>query len=280
MTLEQRPHQLTSKFNTLCRTLLLSGALLQSSFAGITANIGYINIDSLPNTSGVPSDLRYSALRTTATSLGAAGGLAWQSERINASLEKQAIQLDKIYNFRRIILPHHVLPPVIIESNDELNLATDQSIRADSKTFKIIKPARFATTDPTWRNYLYMNYKKPDAPNQSLLPSTRNEARMWNTFVDEGWKEGVFQANEIFKENLSQLRQDFTGMNLFRILQKQNMVNAPFVAETKLGVTGNTHELRINDRVIRITDPSKLQTDSKKWIPIFTDDGRRSHFMK
>jgi len=52
---------------------------------------------------------------------------------------------------------------------------------------------------------------------------------------------------------------------LYHKLYAQNMVSAPFVAQADLGVTGDDREMRVNDRVLRITDTSRLNVDSHSW---------------
>lgn len=238
----------------------------------INANVGYVNISDYPSGSNQINSIRLTAIREAATQLGATGALAWRSEQINHSLNQQGQTLDGIFNFNRLILEHNVLPPVITESDNNLNLASTTSIRAAAKTYKLISPARFVTTPPTWRNYLIMNYKKPNIPNRALLPTTQVEARTWNAFFKQGWQQGLEQAKSIFNINLSELKRDYSGMLLYRKLLSEHMVNSPYVSQADLGVTGNSHELRIGDTVTRITGESKLQTNSNKWLPIFTSN--------
>ena len=236
----------------------------------IQANVGFININTLPNALTGISPIRLKALQETASQLGATGALAWRSIQINKSLQKEAAYLDRVFDFRRLLLPHHVLPPVISQASGTLNLASDISIRGDSQTYMLIKPARFVTTAPTWRDYLWMNYSKPSLPNNTLLPTNKNEAIAWNAYLKQGWQEGLLQANAIFEANLSRLKRDYSGMILFNNLLQKHMVTAPYVAESTLGVTGNASELHINDHIARITDPAKLQVNSRAWSPVFT----------
>ena len=151
-----------------------------------------------------------------------------------------------------------------------MNLDSDTSIRLDSKTYKIIQQARFVTTPPTWRDYLYMDFSPPNVPSKSLLPESQDEAKVWNAYLKKGWIQGTDQANDIFRSNLDRMKRDFLGMVLYRKLLEQHMVSSPFVAQTSLGVTGDANEIHINDQVLRITAPSALQTDASKWQPVFT----------
>lgn len=236
----------------------------------INADVGYIQLSDLPADASSINPIRLEIIRETATTLGARGALAWQSVQINRQLEKEATYLDHIFDFNRLLINNDVLPPVLEEANDHLNLNSHDSIRLASKIYKIQAPAKFVTTAPNWRNYLWMNYKKPLLPDKSLLPRTQAEANIWNMYLKDGWHEGLAQANAIFSINVNRLRRDFTGMLLYRKLLAQHMVSEPYVAQANLGVTGDANELRIDDRIKRITAPAQLQTNEKRWTPILT----------
>jgi len=124
------------------------------------------------------------------------------------------------------------------------------------------------TAPPTWRDYLWMNYSPPDRPNASLLPRDQEEQKVWDQAYEQGWKDGVVQANQIFSENMGRLKRDYNGMILYRKLLAQKMVTPPFVAKSELGVTGDVNEVRVNDQVLRITATSELVPNSKRWKSI------------
>lgn len=211
------------------------------------------------------TNLRQDALRDTAISIGAQGGLAWRAERIDCVLKQQQHNLNKIYNFTALVLNKNILPPVLEEGRDPTNISNCETVRAADVVYRIITPPCFVSNAPTWRQYLWMHYEKPENPHASLLPRNREEAAMWNCFVREGWQKGVDQADEIFQANLMRLNRDFKGMVLYHKLYAQNMVTAPFVAQADLGVTGDDREMRVNDRVLRITDTSRLNVNSQSW---------------
>lgn len=236
----------------------------------LNADLGYINPSNLPKSHDNINKIRLAALKEAATSLGAKGALAWRSNLINDTLNKDQAHLDSIFSFNQLILEHNVLPPVLVESDNNMNVNDDTSIRLDSKTYRIIEQARFVTTPPTWRNYLLMNFSAPDIPDKSLLPKTQEEAEAWDDFLKQGWEQGISQANDIFRSNLDRLKRDFLGMVLYKKLLAQHMVSAPYVAQSNLGVTGDKDEIHINDQVLRITSESELQTDSSDWNPVFT----------
>jgi defect in organelle trafficking protein DotC len=224
-----------------------------------------------PSSASGINNVRATALKQTARSVGAQAGLAWRARQINRILVAQKYKLTQVFNFNYLLLDHNVLPPVLTEANNILNLADDQTIRLADKEYQIVYPPRFVTAPPTWRDYIWMNYKKPEAPNATLLPKNSRESVVWNEFIKVGWNDGVIQANEIFLANLSRLTRDFNGMVLYRKLYAQNMVTSPFVSEADLGITGDSNDLKINDKVLRITSTSELKGDSKKWNPVITE---------
>jgi defect-in-organelle-trafficking protein DotC len=56
-------------------------------------------------------------------------------------------------------------------------------------------------------------------------------------------------------------------MVLYRTLRAQNIVSAPFVSRTELGVTGGGENMNVNDQVLRITALPALEPNSTRWQP-------------
>lgn len=209
--------------------------------------------------------IRVQGLRDTALSLGARGGLAQQAELLNNMLLKHEDVLQRVFNFNAIMLDKNVLPPVLIEGRNTLDIAGPDAIRIADRNYQIFEQARFVTAPPTWRNYLWMSFSTPEPPDRSLLPKTSIEKTLWKQYVAEGWRAGLQQGDAIFSENLGRLKRDYEGMLRYRTLLAQNMVSAPYVAQTDMGVTGDSSNISINDRVLRITAFPELQLDPERW---------------
>lgn len=214
------------------------------------------------------SQLRVKSLQDSSMSIGAQGGLAWASNEINVRMEQDSKYLDSIFNFNAMVLSHGVMPPVLEQGDNSLNLDDPNTIRVADRTYKIIQQARFATTPPNWREYLTQAYSKPELPDRTLLPRTDEEQKIWRDGIRSGWEKGIEQAYSIFQQNLARLKRDFRGMVLYRKLLQEKMISPPFVARTELGVTGDGSDMRINDQVLRIVELPKLQTNSKDWRAI------------
>lgn len=251
----------------LLSTLLLSCS--KSTYMGDTGSLEGIqamaNTTSKEKTKRQSGKFRQMALKETALSLGAQAGLAWRAKVIDEQLTKQTRTLDSIYDFNALTLEHNILPPVLLEGRNTLNLADQQSIRVSDRTYKVAKQAHFVTTPPTWRQYLWLDYVKPEYPNHTLLPKTKLERKIWCMYTAKGWKNGVDQANTILEENIARVKEDFGGMILYRKLLAMNMVSPPYVSHTDLGVTGDASEIHIDDRVLRITALPGLNVNSNEW---------------
>jgi defect-in-organelle-trafficking protein DotC len=209
--------------------------------------------------------VRIQGLRDTALSLGARGGLAQQAEILNRMLLKNEDVLQRVFNFNAIMLDKNVLPPVLIEGRNTLDIAGPDAIRIADRNYQILEQARFVTAPPTWRHYLWMSFSAPEPPDRSLLPKTNIEKTLWKQYVAEGWRAGLQQGDAIFLENLGRLKRDYEGMLRYRTLLAQNMVSAPYVAQTDMGITGDSSNISINDRVLRITAFPELQLNPDQW---------------
>jgi defect-in-organelle-trafficking protein DotC len=223
------------------------------------------------------SDIRFSALRDTALSLGARAGLHYRAEQINTIVNRYQRPLDRIFPFHALVLENNVLPPVLIEGRNTLEQSTPGLLRIADRAYSIAQQAHFITTAPSWRDYLSMNFDKPELPDRTLLPRDAVESKIWDRYVQQGWFAGFEQAHTIFSENIGRLKRDTEGMIRYRVLLAQNMVSPPFVTKNEMGVTGGGNEMAVNDRILQITAMPKLQTDSAYWGTELTarKDGNR-----
>lgn len=248
-------------------TLFLVGCSSSKKPAHNTTNVAALKKQSKESSAKV-NTIRLENIKKIARGMGAQASLAKRSYQLNELLESQKRRLDHIFNFNYLMLNKNVLPPILAEGRNTLNLADDYTIRISDHDYQIIQAPKFATTAPNWRNYIWMHYKEPEQPNSSLLPQTSFERKTWNKYIKIGWEEGVTQADQIFAANLARLKRDYEGMVLYRKLLAQNMVSPPYVAQADYGVTGDGNGIHINDRVLRITSISQLRTNPKHWRPV------------
>lgn len=244
---------------------------------------GIQNIEAAPGSQGdqAVAVMRQDMLTSLASSMGARAGLAHRSAEIMKILDGQANSLDRIYNFRTLMLSqpiegkgttdYMILPPVIAKASKAYQVESDNLLNLSDASYEILAPARFVTAPPSWRDYLLMQgYTKPETPNSGILPKSDEERAVWKKAAADGWAEGIKQANAIFSDSLARLKRDHAGILTYRELLAQRKVTAPYVVQADLGVTGDANSVDINHRRLMITAASRLELDSKKWnaIPV------------
>ena len=247
--------------------------------------------DALENVVDDEKDLalkiRRDSMKEAALSFGARGGLAWRTKQIMAELETTHTALDRVYDFRRLLIkaPTNMFiePPIISEALNNFLVSTngDEAAVADS-IYHISRQARIVSGPRNWREYLERSWAEVLPPPDILLPENDRERRAWRFWIAKGWREGYSQADEIFQADLDRLAADFEGMVRYRVLLTQNKITAPYATMVDRGVTGKevdtnvgdrphkiVAEMRIGDRAIRITEPVTLrpQAPNKDWQP-------------
>ncbi|HBO9609891.1 TPA: type IV secretion system DotC family protein [Pseudomonas aeruginosa] len=222
--------------------------------------------------SSIESDIpaiRLSSLKEAALGYGVRSGLARRSYEIGKILSANESLLDGIFNFAALVLERNVMPPVLSYGQVSLNLPDTETIRVADATYRIESQARFVTAPTNWRDYLLRDFQyQVEVPATSLLPKNDAEKKVWEKYVSQGWDIGFKQADEIFGQSLARLERDYKGMVLYKSLLAKGMISKPYVAESKMGVTGNGNEININDRVLRITAKPRLQTNPAIWKPV------------
>ncbi len=231
-----------------------------------------IKVDD-PASAALPLNIRGDALKEAAFSLGARGGLSWRTFLIRDDLEKQARYLDKVFDFRQLLIPAPsgmlIEPPIISEMYDAMLIEQggNEAAVAD-RVLNIGTNARIVSTARTWRFYLERQWGEVLPPPDVLRPNNEEERAMWERNVAKGWEKGIDQANEIFQLDLNQLVADYQGMIRYRSLLAQGMVSPPYAMQIDRGVTGDGKTMRIGDRALTITDESKFQSKGyREWQP-------------
>lgn len=212
------------------------------------------------------------AMKEFALSYGAQAGLHWKSSLILEYLDKHSEHLDQVFNFNALLMRHNILPPVVAKYGKTYAVENDATVRLSDQEIKMLRPARFVSVAPSWRDYIYVAYGQPENPPESLLPSNAYEEALWQEALLVGWEVGVEQASAIFQDALSRLSQEFEGIVLYHNLHLQNMISAPYAETTNLGVTGDNQGLRLNDKIIKIVSPSVLNPQTNQWHPILYDE--------
>lgn len=223
-----------------------------------------------PSGEGAGLEIRKDALREAGMSYGARGGLAHRTFEIQRRLAEQDATLTKIFDFKRLLInaPSGLLiePPIISDGQRAVLVAGGgQSAAVTDRVLRINRVARIVTAPRDWHLYLERDWGKVEPPPSVLLPRDKEERITWRKYVNEGWGEGVTQADDTFQADLDRMTNDFIGMVRYRELLAQGMVSAPYAVHEDRGVTGGGAEMRIGDRGVTITGQSTLIPRSSQW---------------
>ena len=256
---------------------------------------GQIKGSQLEKEGGIPL-IRAEAIKEAAASLGARDGMAKVLDEVAVALKKQASLLDAQYDFSKLALsipkdpsralgranPYQengefgmILPPVVLTGADADSFPSEDEMRIADQTYKVYAKSRLIPVDkatgypvvPNWRDYLIFSFPEIQLPHESLLPRTEQERALWDEWVKKGWADGQRLGRTMFNDGFARLRRDFNGMLNYRLAYGEGMITRPQVAGVNMGVTGGGSEMRINDRVVRITDHSAFITDKTLWAP-------------
>lgn len=217
-------------------------------------------------------EIRMEGLKDAALSYGARAGLAARTYEIRQTLMQKEVYLDRIYDFKRLLIPAQsgllIEPPIITESLDAMLIENQgQTAAVADRIYNINVNAQIVAAPRNWRNYLERDWGDIDPPPSVLYPTSDEEKAFWLNALQQGWKEGYAQADDIFQADLDQLNRDFQGMIRYRMLLAQGVVSPPYTLQVDRGVTGGGDEMRVGDRALAITGPSELQTEAYGWRP-------------
>lgn len=219
------------------------------------------------------NEIRAEAIKAAALTYGARAGLYSRMREINRMLDRRARQLDSVFQFGPCMLAHHIVPPVIQYSLDNVRISGGTQMRIADALYHIARPPRFSPVPPNWRTYLYLQAAKPMPPDETLMPDPgiAAEVALWEDYLKRGWDAGVRQADRSFEVALNRLVRDLNGMMLYREMLAKDMVTAPRVTEAFKGVTvtdsGDGETMAVNDRILEIAEPPQFNRDNQDWKP-------------
>lgn len=216
-------------------------------------------------------DIRGRELERAARIYALQKAVEWRYGQINALLQAESPKLDAAFDFKRLIMSGGMLlPPVIDEAKESLNIETpDYAIAAD-RTYNILKDARIVGGSPSWRDYLLHKPQPANELNPAILPRNEAEQKRWAQCALEGWSSGIEQANYLHEIAVNRLKRDFTGMLKYRELVAMGVVSEPVLAEGRVGIMVDGKQLEVGRRTFRITVPAGFQRPDR-WKAIVAD---------
>ncbi|EJJ7910312.1 type IV secretory system conjugative DNA transfer family protein [Salmonella enterica] len=219
------------------------------------------------------SETRWKMLTDAGRTLGFRGGKARRSWELIQALNSRESTLNALYDFRPLISPEGWLPPVIDEAQDVAHITPDQ-IRTSSHIWTIIRPERFVSNPPGWRDWLLKGLSTTATPGTegSVVPEDRTQRKVWEMALRQGWQEGRQNADLTLEANQKRLTRDFRGMMLYSLLWRQGMITRPDVTDQLQTITGNGQKLVTGDRVRRLKNHAEFNLQKSHWRPLITTE--------
>ncbi|WP_252387416.1 type IV secretory system conjugative DNA transfer family protein, partial [Escherichia coli] len=220
------------------------------------------------------SDTRRQMLTDAGRTLGFRGGKAQRSWELIQALNARESTLNALYDFRPLISREGWLPPVIDEAQDVAHIQPDQ-IRTASRVWTILRPERFVSNPPGWRDWLLRGLSTTATPGTEgrVVPEDRAQRRLWENALRQGWQEGRDNADLTLEANQKRLTRDYRGMMLYALLWRQGMITRPDVTEQRQTVTGNGRKLITGDHVRRLKTHAEFTLQKSRWRPVVSTEG-------
>ncbi|WP_419614228.1 type IV secretory system conjugative DNA transfer family protein [Thiolapillus sp.] len=216
----------------------------------------------------VPTKIRLDAIREAAETLGVQAGLAYRYEKITSVLNGQAQNLERIYDFRLVMIGERVLPPIYTESRAGWSKKGRTKAVYNAVTYEVIQPAVIVSRPPNWRDYLLKRFPvKLEIP-PALVPENRAEQQAWTVGVERGWQAGMRQANHLFRLGLARLERDLVGAARYHLLVRQGIVKKVLVQEAPGQVIIEGNVLSVDQKFTQLTRDASYQKEVGKWEPL------------
>lgn len=216
-------------------------------------------------------EFRRRALLGAARERGSRMGYARRGWEIGGLLERRSSQLDRAFDFARVVPEApagagYVIPPVISRGLDAYE--GDDRRRRVSVTdeyLAIAVPGEIRPVRPTWRDYLLFERAPADEPGLAPLPRSQAERTRFAEWFGEGWRAGTGLANAEIASRLERLRRDYEGMLRYRRLVSKGMMDRMVLRDADYGVAGGGGEMRVGNRTVRIVSDAAFRADPRRW---------------
>lgn len=225
----------------------------------------------------LPADLtedqesQFMLLRETAYRIGFAEGVYYRYSRIEDLMIENEVFLDQAFPFERFVIDGRLMPPIIHESDRMSELVDDRTVRTIELSYTIGRPARIVSQPPTWRDYLLESIDRPSDPDDMFLPQTEAERSVWRDALDQGWNDGIAEADRAHEQNVNRMERDFYGLQAYESLVLRGVMTEPELASDSRSIVSEDGTLNVDDTVYQIVTDSDFITDANNWRPLFRE---------
>lgn len=212
--------------------------------------------------------LRTDALRQEGLRVGAQTGLAYRYGMIMDYLDSVEPKLNVTFNLAQFVRDGHLLIPAITEVRDQLTKENGELHKVKA-AYTIQEEASVVSSVPTWRDYVYQRFEKPELPHEALFPRDDFETSEWKRSLNEGWNAGVYQADEMFRDRVNQLAKAVAGRHEYVTLESREMYSPADLKVVNSQVTFQGRTMNVGEQIIGISQLGNF-TNSQTWAPIWT----------
>ncbi len=195
---------------------------------------------------------RQRELDSQAISSGISVGLKLRYDQIMDTLLKPNEKyLDRIFNFSRFMVDGKIYLPAVRVAQDDISFG-DEKQTLVRVSYTVSEKAILRSSAPNFRDYLYRYYAHSDDPHFVLLPKNKSEVAVWKENVKKGFLMGVEQANDLYEDNLAEMKSDYLDRQNFLNLVAKNMISQPSILVQKNGITFNGRTMNVGEVVYQI----------------------------
>lgn len=258
-----------------CLPLLLCAVLLSGCSARPVHPDGHrppADLNAWLKPAGQPDDgiseTRRQILTESGKTRGFRGGKAYRAWELIQALDARESTLNALFDFRPLISPEGWLPPVIGEARDVAHITPDQ-IRTASRVWTLVRPERFVSNPPGWRDWLLRGLATTATPEgeSRVVPQNSAQRRVLEAAIREGWEEGRENADLTLQANMNTLTRDYRGMMLWSLLWRQGKISRPGVSDQRQTVTGDGSKMVTGEHVRRLKQRAQFDLDKTHWRP-------------
>lgn len=208
------------------------------------------------------SQLRPQAIKEVAQLVAIQTAMKWRYEILLKETNRYNYLLDNAFNFTPLLMTNGealVMPPVLTRSGASFRIEKDELATSANTTYEMLSTAKYVSVTPNWRVYLMVDaFPEPEKPNPAVLPRNGEELAIWRKAIREAWLQGIEQANDLYITNISRLVRDYKGVMLYHILTAKNMLTSVQTASTEPVTNINDKKMFLQQKVFRITAPSRF----------------------
>ncbi|MBO4335527.1 MAG: type IV secretory system conjugative DNA transfer family protein [Desulfovibrio sp.] len=201
--------------------------------------------------------LREKSLEQAARVYGFQRGFAWRYTKLYAALQARSQEFAKIFDFRRLLLPGRILPPVIRWSGPATRIISDTQASHVEAEYRIVAKARFVAEAPGLESYFRVDCAVLE-PESVLLPRDAGERSLWQKALTRGWHEGSAHALTVFDQNMAKIVGDFRGILQFLRLQNMGLVSLPVLEQNQPTIQVKDEVLALDAQSFRIRLPARF----------------------